>query len=124
VALTAITLSASNYLALGSGLVEPSGASIDAANGNTIAAPANGWDRVVLRIVNTFAGAKSVTLAGGLSSASINKADLTIAMAQNEIRYIPVSPSSRFVQADGSITLTYTASMTGTVQVLCLPVGM
>ena len=123
-ALTPITTSAANRLIIGGSLVEPATAAIDATNGNTIAMPAGGWDRVVLRVVNTFAGAKSVTLKAGASSAAIIPGDYTISMAQNEIRYIPVTPSARYMQPDGSITLNYTAGMTGTVQVLIVPVGM
>ena len=109
---------------MGGSIVEPSTAAIDATNGNSIAQPLpEGWDRVILRIVNTFAGAKSVTLKAGDASFPI-PLDYTVSMAQNEIRYIPVSPSARYAKADGSIALTYTAGMTGTVQVLVEPVGM
>ena len=109
---------------MGGSIVEPSTAAIDATNGNSIAQPLpEGWDRVILRIVNAFAGAKSVTLKAGAASFPI-PLDYTVSMAQNEIRYIPVSPSARYAKADGSIALTYTAGMTGTVQVLVEPVGM
>jgi phage tail sheath gpL-like len=122
--LTAITLASTNRLKIGTPVAQPSTAAIDATNGNTIAKPVEGWDRVVLEITNTFAGAKSATIAKGVGTQSILAADLTKSMAQNEVWYIPVSPSARFEQADGSITLTYTAGMTGTVRVFVLPVGL
>lgn len=124
-ALTAITLATANRLKIGAAVIQPaSPAAIDAANGNTIAKPVEGWDRVILEVTNTYAGAKSVTLVGGAGTQSINKGDLTQSLAQNEVWYIPVSPSARFEQADGSITLTYTSAMTGTVRVFVLPVGL
>ena len=121
---TAITLAAGNRLKIGTPVVAVATAAIDAANGNTIAKPAEGWDRAIIEITNTFAGAKSATIAKGTGSQSIVAADLTQSMAQNEVWYFLVSPSARFEQADGSISITYTASMTGTVRVWILPVGM
>jgi len=124
VALTAMTIAAANRIPLASSLVEPSTQAIDATNGNTIVAPAEGWDRVVLRIVNTTAATKVVTIAAGAGTHALNAGKLDISMAQNEIRYVPLSPSAKYVQADGSITITYAAGTTGTVQPLVLPVGM
>jgi len=123
VALTAITISASNVIPYASSLIEPGTAAIDAADGNSLALPSpQGGDRVVLRIVNTFAGVKVVTIAAGNSSAAINSAALAISMAQNEIRYVLVD-TAKHLNSDGTITITYAAGTTGTVQVLVLPVG-
>jgi len=123
VALTAITISASNVIPLGSSLIEPGTAAIDAANGNSLALPTpQGGDRVLLRIVNTTAATKVVTVAAGNSSAAINTAPLAISMAQNEIRYVLLT-TAKYLNADGTISITYAAGTTGTVQVLVLPVG-
>ena len=118
-AVTAITLTSANRLKIGTPVVQVTASgNIDATNGNTIAKPVEGWDRVIIEFTNTFAGAK------GAGSQSVVPADLVQSLAQNEVWYFLVSPSARFEQADGSISITYTASMTGSVRVYVLPVGM
>lgn len=122
-ALTAITISASNVIPYAGSLIEPGTAAIDAANGNSLAFPSpQGGDRVVLRIVNSTVSTKVVTIAAGNSSAAINSAALAISMATTEIRYVLVD-TDKHLNTDNTITITYAAGTTGTVQVLVLPVG-
>ena len=122
-ALTAITISASNVIPYAGSLIEPGTAAIDATNGNSLALPSpQGGDRVVLRIVNSTVSTKVVTIAAGNSSAAINSAALAISMATTEIRYVLVD-TAKHLNTDNTITITYAAGTTGTVQVLVLPVG-
>ncbi len=122
-ALTAITISASNVIPYAGSLIEPGTAAIDATNGNSLALPSpQGGDRVVLRIVNSTGSTKVVTIAAGNSSAAINSAALAISMATTEIRYVLVD-TAKHLNTDNTITITYAAGTTGTVQVLVLPVG-
>ena len=123
---TAITISVAknNYLKIGTPTIAPTPDNIDASNGNSIAVPVGGFDRVVLEVTNTFAGAKSVTVKAGAHSAAVNGADLVQSIPQSAVYYIPLTPSARFLQADGTIALTYDSGMTGTVRVFCLPVGV
>ena len=124
-AATSIPLTfAANRLTAASSLVEPS-AAIDAANGNALTPPAGGWDfdRTVIRVVNTAGVAKSVTVKAGTSSGAVIPADYTVSLAASESRLIPLSPTARYLQADNTILLTYTAGMTGTVSVVCAALG-
>lgn len=93
------------------------GTAIVAANTNTFAYPKEGKLLIVLN--NTFAGSKDFTFsAGEFDSSGVGA--LTIAMAQDDVRYI-VLESSRFKDKDGNVSLTYAAATTGFVQAFYLP---
>jgi hypothetical protein len=113
---------------------------IDVANGHAISLPtadALGQSKgkvnlLVLRIVNTFAGAKIVTIRANTGPVAgtdfyapfhpqAAKGDLTFSMAQNEVSYITGLDASRFAQDDGKLNIDYEASMTGTIECYCLP---
>jgi hypothetical protein len=113
---------------------------IDATNGHVVSLPTSdalGQSKgkvnlLVLRFVNTFAGAKSVTIKANAGPTAgtdyyapfhpqASRGDLTFSMAQDEVSYITGLDASRFAQDDGTLRIDYTASMTGTVEVYALP---
>jgi hypothetical protein len=113
---------------------------IDATDGHVVSLPTSdalGQSKgkvnlLVLRFVNTFAGAKSVTIKANAGPTAgtdyyapfhqqASKGDLTFSLAQNEVSYIAGLDASRFAQDDGTLRIDYTASMTGTIECYCLP---
>lgn len=115
--------------------VDPGGTAIASVQaGGAYVADPPGPDRVYLRVTNTFAGSKNVTVrAGGngvtvtgganpgvpFDSASVG--DLVVAIAQNANVTIGPLTSDRFCQADGSLSVDFDSAMTGTVWVFRLP---
>lgn len=100
----------------------PATTALDATNGHIIPAQSD-MGRLVLRIVNTFAGSKVVTIKAGVAPPAFRAGlgDLAITMgAQNDVAVVLLE-SARFAQADGSIWIDLAASMTGTIQALKLP---
>lgn len=99
----------------------PGTTAIDPTNGMVIAA--NSFTRrLLIEFTNTFAGSKSATIRAGVNPPAVRSGlgDLVQAIAQNGV-YIACIESARFAQADGSINLDFTASMTGTVRAIALP---
>lgn len=100
----------------------PATTALDATNGHIV--PVLGRaGRVLLRIVNTFAGSKTVTIKAGVNPPAFRAGtgDLVITMgAQNDVALVLVE-SARFAQADGSIWIDLAASMTGTIQASRIP---
>ena len=95
------------------------GTAINAANQMQFAYPKEG--KLLLRLNNTFAGAKNFTLVAGASSfVASGQGDLVIAMAQNDDRQIIVS-SDRFMNSAGQVELSFEASTTGFVLAFYLP---
>lgn len=100
----------------------PATTALDATNGHTI--PVAGRTRnILLRITNTFAGSKTVTVKAGTKPPAYRSGlgDLVITLgAQNDVAYVLVE-SGRFTQADGSIWIDMAAATTGTILALRLP---
>lgn len=99
----------------------PGTTAIDATNGLTIAASSD-MSRLLIEVTNTFAGAKSVTFKAGANPPAQRAGigDLVVSIAQNGV-HLFVLESARFAQADGSISVDFTASMTGTMRAMSLP---
>jgi len=117
VPVTALTANAENE--------NPTTTAIDATNQHEIASGGE-TDRLLLRIVNTFAGSKVVTIKAGVNPPAFRAGlgDLAITMgAQNDVAYV-VLESARFAQADGKINIDVAASMTGSILALRLPKGV
>lgn len=114
VPVTAVTANAENE--------NPATTAIDATNNHVIPA-GSVTDRLLLRIVNTFAGSKVVTIKAGVNPPAVRSGlgDLAITMAaQNDVAYVVIE-SARFAQADGSINIDVAAATTGSILALRLP---
>lgn len=90
---------------------------IVAANEHKIAYEKDGKLLIVLN--NTYAGSKDFTIGAGDFLAA-GQGALTIAMAQDDVRYIVVD-SDRFKDSDGNIVITVAASTTGFIGAFTLP---
>lgn len=110
-------------LAVNAGTSGGSGVAINVTNGAAI--PAGSMPRVILKVTNTYAGAKKVTVKAGANPPAFraNLGDLEVSLAQNATHYF-VLETARFAQADGSINVDYEASMTGTAWAFKLPVDL
>jgi len=94
-----------------------SGTAIDAAKTMEVAYPQNG--KLVLRVNNSTAGAKNLTVSAGAFLAK-GQGDLVQAFAQDDERFIVVS-QDRFLTAAGKLSLSFETGMTGFVQAYLLP---
>jgi len=110
--------------------VASSTTAVDVTNGMNIvltssAIPARpgSWSLVIV-FTNSFAGSKSLTVRAGANPPAFRKdlGDLVCANAgSSAVTYIGPLEPARFMQADGSINIDFTASTTGTVEALILP---
>lgn len=110
---------------MNNGLVSGAGVAINPANGAAIAIDGV-TDRYIIAVLNTFAGAKNLTIKAGVYPPAFRQllGDVVFACTQTtQIDYVFVE-SARFAQADGSIWLDFEASMTGTVWCIKLPPEM
>jgi hypothetical protein len=96
------------------------GVAINVTNGAVI--PAGAMPRVLLKVTNTYAGAKKVTIKAGVYPPAWRKdlGDLEVSIAQNATHYF-VLETARFAQADGAINVDYESAMTGTAWAFKLP---
>lgn len=100
----------------------PATTSIDATNNHVIPAGSD-TGRLLLRIINTFAGSKVVTVKAGVNPPAVRSGigDLAITMAaQNDVAYVLLE-SGRFAQANGDIYIDVAAATTGSILALRLP---
>ena len=108
------------------------GTAIDAANGMTIALPSNAIpaspdaEQLLLYVQNTFAGTKTVIVRAGTSNPPAFRGglgDLTSGnlTASTGTAFIGPFDSARFVQSDGSVSVDFAASMTGTIWAVIVP---
>lgn len=113
VALTALAVNAATE--------EGAGVAINPANGDTIA-NAGQHRRLVLRVYNSAAGPKNVTLKAGVNPPAFRAelGDLVVAVTNAKTVMIPIE-SARFAQADGTILVDFEAGMTGTVWAYKMP---
>jgi hypothetical protein len=106
----------------------PTPTAVDVANGMTVAlastaipAGSSMWDLVIV-FVNSFAGAKSIIIRAGTSNPPAfrkDKGDLTISNAGSSVTtYVGGLEPARYTQSDGSLSIDFTASTTGTVLAL------
>src|SRR5690349_16183510 len=104
------------------GVLQGAGVTPDATNGNTFADPP-GPNNVVLVVKNADAsshnvivraGGNGVTAAGGANPGTAfepaTQGDLTVAVAAGTTQVIPLIKTARFTQADGSLSLDWSAS--------------
>jgi hypothetical protein len=106
-------------------IAEGAGTTIVVANGGNIALPAGAvgvTDRLIIRVDNTFAGAKIFTIRAGIYPPAFRASmgDLAISILSSSKAYFFIE-AARFLQADGSINVDYEAAMTGTVYAILVP---
>jgi hypothetical protein len=111
------------------------GTAIDATNGMTIAIPTNtipaggNIDRLVLYVQNSTASTKTVTVRAGVNTSpgspafEAGKGDLVTGnlTASTGTAFIGPFEVARFIQPDGSVSVDFASSMTGTIWALLLP---
>lgn len=110
-------LSYSNLVANGS-LTEPAGTTLNAGSGNGHVIAKAEPERTILRVANTTASIKTVTVKAGQypPAWAAGQGDLTVSLAANTgVAYIGPFESGRFVQKDGSLLVDVEAAMTGTI---------
>lgn len=101
------------------------GTAVVAANGHVIT-PTKGSRKVLIRLVNTFAGAKVFTVVAGDSppASAAGQGNLDISIADGSTtpvaKYV-VLDSARFMQDNGTIRITVAASTTGFITAFQLP---
>lgn len=118
---TAIPIS---QLASGSN-VDPAGTAIVAAN-NHVITPTKGSGKVLIRLRNTFAGAKVFTVLAGDSppAQSSGQGNLTMSLADGSTTPVVgwlCLESARFLQDDGTIRITVAAATTGNITAFQMP---
>lgn len=117
---TAVTVTLLNANA---GTVEPAGTAADPTNGHSVD-PAGPTDLVLIRVANTFAGAKNVTIKAGANPPALEagQGDLVVSVpASTGVRWFGPLVSGRFIQANGLINVDLEAGMTGTVTAYRIP---
>lgn len=115
-------------LATGLEVVEPAGVAITAANGSrvlfgVVAGSAAGGKsrRVLLRITNTSASPRVVTIPKGTQAQ--DAADIVTAAIAATTGVVYVVVATKHVQADGGIYVNFVAGHTGVVQAFEMPPG-
>jgi hypothetical protein len=100
----------------------PAGTAINPANGATIAG-AGVTNRLLLRITNTNGTNRVATVKAGANPPALRSGlgDLAITVPATTGDVSLVVESARFLQADGSISVDFGASMTGIISAVRLP---
>ena len=119
---TAITLTP---LSLNTAALNTAGTAIVHANTHVIT-PTKRLDKVLVRIINTTASEKAITVLAGDSppAGSAGQGDLTITLAAGDSTPTfanVVLESARFLQDNGTIRINVAASTTGTIAAFQLP---
>jgi hypothetical protein len=101
------------------------GTAIVAANGHVIT-PTKRSGKVLIRLRNTFAGAKVFTVEAGDNppASSAGQGDLTMSLADGSTTAVDgwlCLETARFLQSNGTIRITVAASTTGTITAFQLP---
>lgn len=106
-----------------SAVTTPAGTTISVANGAAIAVGAT--HRLIVRVTNTFAGAKNVTFKAGANPPALRASlgDLVVSIPASTGDKLIVLETARHLQADGTISVDFEAGMTGAVAALRAPKG-
>lgn len=108
-----------SYNSASGNLAIAGGTAIVAAD--TFQIPYKHHGKLVVMLNNTFAGAKNFTFsAGDTNLPNTKQGNLAISLAQNEVKFV-VLDSSRFVDKNGNVNLTFEAGTTGFVRAVELP---
>ena len=119
-ALTPVTLTANTVVS------DPAGTSVDATDSHVFT-PTHPTDQYLIRVTNTTASTKTVTLKAGDSppADAAGQGDLVLSCDAGNVT--PVTKwngpftSARFIQNDSTVNLDVAASMTGTITVFLVP---
>lgn len=108
-------------LALNASTANPAGTAIVAANTHVIT-PTKPSSKVIVRLNNTFAGAKDFTILAGDNppAQSAGQGDLVVNLAQDATSLV-VLESARFAQDNGTFRINVAASTTGFIEAIQLP---
>jgi DNA-binding beta-propeller fold protein YncE len=115
---------ATTDLPANAGTLQPAGVVITPANGAILTGAAGNSDRLVVRVTNTAATPKNLTVKAGVNPPALRAGlgDLVVAIT-NATERLFVLESARFAQADGSIWVDFEAGMTGIISVVRTPKG-
>ena len=119
-ALTPVVLTANTVVA------DPAGTALDATDDHVFTA-SYPTDEYVIRVVNTTASTKTVTLKAGDNppADAAGQGDLVLSCGAGDstpvVKWIGPFTSSRFLQNDGTVNLDVAASMTGTITIFRIP---
>lgn len=108
-------------------VVQPAGTTIDAAlvTNGVVIAPEFPMEELVVQVVNTFAGAKIVTIQSGSNppALSAGQGDMTGSLVQNEVANFGPFESARFRQAgaEPGLHVDFEAGTTGFVRAYRVP---
>ena len=114
---TALAITA---LPAGTVVADVAGTAIDATK-TMVVTPTDRFDKLILRFVHTTHAAKTLVIKKGTAVAAnaSGQGDLTVtlddATAADVVTFITGLESARFLQADGTINITFAASTTGFV---------
>jgi len=106
---------------LNTSTANPAGTAIVAAN-NHVITPTKATSKVLVRLTNSFAGAKNFTIQAGSNppADASGVGALVISLAQNDIVWLSLE-SARFLKSNGTIVVTVEAATTGFIAALQLP---
>lgn len=119
-ALTPVTLTANTSTA------DPAGTALDATNSHVVT-PVAALDEYVIRVVNTTASTKTVTIKAGDNppADAAGQGDITVSLTDGSstptVKWVGPLTSARFIQNDGTLNIDVAASMTGTITVFRIP---
>lgn len=109
-------------LVANSNLSDPAGTSLDATNSHVVnsAEP----ERTVLRVTNTAASDKVITIKAGANPPALaaGLGDLAVTVtASTGVQFIGPFESGRFLQSDGSLNIDVASGMTGKITAFLVP---
>lgn len=120
----AIKTCAVTALTSGTGVLTPETTAITAADTVNITGGAGGSSRLLLILNNTAAAEKEITIKAGANPPALRQSlgDLVVKLAEKTTQLIVVE-SARHANADGTISITFSAGTTGFISAVRLPKG-
>ena len=104
----------------------PAGTALDATNSHVFT-PTSPLHEYVIRVDNTTASTKTVTVAAGDNPPADSAGQgslvcsLTAGNVTTQVKWVGPLESARFIQNDGTVSIDVDASMTGTITVFQIP---
>ncbi len=116
---TALTVTALPVNSSVADVLASAGVAIDATNGHVLATTSP-LDSYILRVNNTTAATKTVTVKAGAFDAA-GQGDLVVSCTNGQVKFVGPLESARFLQNDGSLNIDVEAGTTGFLQVFRVP---